>query len=113
VSKWKSQSEKCKIRAEIGKRKGSLFSLRRPILEENMEEVRELNEEIIIEKLRKLSSEKKQEILDFVEFLESREKSRGWVEFDEWAMNLAKEKGFARLTEQEVAEIVSDLRGGI
>ena len=78
-----------------------------------MGEVMELNEEIIMEKLRKLSSENKQEILDFVEFLESREKSRGWVEFDQWAMNLAKEKGFAHLTEQEVAEIVNNLRGGI
>jgi len=43
--------------------------------------------------------------------LESREKSERWIEFDEWAMNLAKEKGFAHLTEQEVAEIVGDLRG--
>jgi hypothetical protein len=83
------------------------------VSEENMEEAKRLSEEIILEKLRKLPSERKREILDFVEFLESREKSERWVEFDEWAMNLAKEKGFAHLTDQEVAEIVSDLRGGI
>jgi hypothetical protein len=83
------------------------------IPEENMGEAKRLSEEIILEKLRKLPSERKREILDFVEFLESREKSEKWVEFDEWAMNLAKEKGFAHLTEQEVAEIVSDLRGSI
>lgn len=83
------------------------------IPEENMGEAKRLSEEIILEKLRKLPSERKREILDFVDFLESREKLRGWVEFDEWAMNLAKEKGFSHLTEQEVAEIVGDLRGSI
>jgi len=81
------------------------------VSEENMGEAKRLSEEIILEKLRKLPSERKREILDFVEFLESREKSERWIEFDEWAMNLAKEKGFAHLTEQEVAEIVGDLRG--
>jgi hypothetical protein len=83
------------------------------VSEENMGEAKRVSEEIILEKLRKLPSERKREILDFVEFLESREKSERWVEFDEWAMNLAKEKGFAHLTAQEVAEIVGDLRGGI
>ena len=83
------------------------------IPEEKMGEAKKLSEEIILEKLRKLPSERKREILDFVEFLESREKSERWVEFDEWAMNLAKEKGFTHLTDQEVAEIVGDLRGGI
>jgi hypothetical protein len=78
--------------------------------EEDMGEAKGLSDEIILEKLRKLPSERKREILDFVDFLESREKSRGWVEFDEWAMNLAKEKGFSHLTEQEVSEIVSDFR---
>jgi hypothetical protein len=69
-------------------------------------------EEIILGKLRKLSSEKKQEVLDFLEFLEEREKAKGWLEFDEWAMNLAKERGFSYLTEGDVAKIVSDLRSG-
>ena len=69
-------------------------------------------EEVILGKLRKLSSEKKQEVLDFLEFLEEREKAKGWLEFDEWAMNLAKERGFSYLTEGDVAKIVSDLRSG-
>ena len=34
------------------------------------------------------------------------------LEFDEWATNLAKEKGFHHLTEEDVARIVSDFRGG-
>lgn len=70
----------------------------------------EFREKIILEKLRKLPSERKQEILDFLEFLESREKIKGWLEFDEWAINLAKEKGFAYLTEKDVAKIVNDFR---
>ena len=46
-----------------------------------------------------------------MEFLETREKAKGWLEFDEWAVNLAKEKGFVNLTEGDVARIVSDFRG--
>jgi hypothetical protein len=34
------------------------------------------------------------------------------LEFDEWAMNLAKEKGFSHLTEEDVAQIVCDFRSG-
>lgn len=78
-----------------------------------MAQTRELNEEVILEKLRRLPSERKQEILDFLEFLDSRERAKGWLEFDEWAINLAKEKGFARLTEEDVARIITDFRGGI
>lgn len=77
-----------------------------------MSQAREWNEEAILERLRRLSSERKQEMLDFLEFLESRERAKGWLEFDEWAINLAKEKGFAHLTEEDVARIVSDFRGG-
>lgn len=77
-----------------------------------MSQAEELKEEVILEKLRRLSSDKKQEILDFLEFLEMREKAKEWLEFDEWAINLAKEKGFANLTEGDVARIVSDFRGG-
>jgi hypothetical protein len=47
-----------------------------------------------------------------LEFLETREKAKEWLEFDEWAINLAREKGFANLTEGDVARIVSDFRGG-
>jgi len=72
----------------------------------------ELREEVILEKLRRLPSERKQEILDFLEFLDSRERAKEWLEFDEWAINLAKEKGFAHLTEEDIARIVTDYRGG-
>jgi len=77
-----------------------------------MSQAEELKEEAILEKLRRLSLDKKREILDFLEFLETREKAKEWLEFDEWAINLAKEKGFANLTEGDVAQIVSDFRGG-
>jgi hypothetical protein len=76
-----------------------------------MAQASELEERVILEKLRGLSSERKQEVLDFLEFLELREKSKAWLEFDEWAINLAKEKGFDHLTEEDVARIVSDFRG--
>jgi len=72
----------------------------------------EAKEEFVIEKFRRLSQEKKEEVLDFLEFLESREKVKPWVEFDEWAINLAKQKGFYQLTDEDVACIVSDFRGG-
>ncbi|MCI2425354.1 DUF2281 domain-containing protein [Candidatus Acetothermia bacterium] len=77
-----------------------------------MVQARESKEELILEKLRRLSPEKRQEIFDFLEFLESRERLKGWLEFDEWAINLAREKGVAHLTEEDVARIVNDLRGG-
>jgi hypothetical protein len=77
-----------------------------------MSQAEELQEEAILEKLRRFSSDKKQEVLDFLEFLEMREKAKEWLEFDEWAINLAKERGFDNLTERDVARIVSDFRGG-
>jgi len=77
-----------------------------------MAQASELEDKVILEKLRGLSSERKQEVLDFLEFLELREKSKGWLEFDEWAFNLAKERGFDHLTEEDVARIVSDFREG-
>ena len=71
-------------------------------------------EQAVMEKLKVLPSEKQQEVLDFVEFLEhkgaSGRKAQAEVTFDEWAMNLAKEKGFAHLTEEDVALIVRDFR---
>jgi hypothetical protein len=70
----------------------------------------ELKDEEILEKYRKLPSQKKREIIDFLDFLESREQAKKWLEFDEWALNLAKERGFAHLTEDDVARIVSDFR---
>jgi hypothetical protein len=70
----------------------------------------EEKEEVVIEKFRRLSREKKEEVLDFLEFLESREKVKTWLEFDEWAINLAKQKGFYQLTDDDIARIVSDFR---
>lgn len=70
----------------------------------------EEKEGVVIEKFRRLSQEKKEEVLDFLEFLESREKVKAWLEFDEWAINLAKKKGFYQLTDDDVARIVSDFR---
>ena len=76
-----------------------------------MSEAKELSEDALLDRLRKLPREKKQEVLDFMEFLESRERAQAWLEFDEWAINLAKTKGFSHLTEEDVAQIVSDFRG--
>lgn len=39
-----------------------------------------------------------------------RSKEKKWIEFDEWAINLAREKGFNHLTEEDVAEIVKAYR---
>ena len=77
-----------------------------------MAQAEKLKEEVFLEKLRQLPAERKQEVLDFLEFLDLREKTKGWLEFDEWAMNLAKEKGFSHLAEEDVAQIVCDFRSG-
>jgi len=68
------------------------------------------NEELVIEKLRSLPPELLSEVLDFIEFLEQRSKEKKWIEFDEWAINLAREKGFNHLTEEDVAETVKAYR---
>lgn len=77
-----------------------------------MSQAREFMEESLLQRLRRLPLERRRELLDFLEFLESREQAQGWLEFDEWAVNLAKEKGFAHLTEEDVSRIVSDFRAG-
>lgn len=63
-------------------------------------------EQVILEKVRQLPPEQLQEVLDFIEFLQQREQQRQWISFDAWAMNLAKEKGFQHLTEDDIAQIV-------
>ena len=68
------------------------------------------DEEKIIQKFRSLSPEKKREAIGYLDLLSSGKKAKEWVEFDEWAFNLAKKKGFDRLTEKDVARIVSDYR---
>jgi len=77
-----------------------------------MAKTEQVKDEAILERLRNLSVDTKRTILDLLEFLETREKAKEWLEFDEWAANLAKERGFVHLTENDIAEIVSDLRGG-
>ena len=70
------------------------------------------DEEKIIRSFRALSPNKKRKAIDYLDLLASGKKSKDWVEFDEWAINLAKKKGFERLTEDDVARIVSDFRSG-
>ncbi len=70
------------------------------------------DEETILQKFRDLSPERKREVMDFLDLLTSGEKAKDWLEFDEWALNLAKERGFDRLTEEDVARIMSDFRSG-
>ena len=77
-----------------------------------MVQVEKRDEQTFIKKFRGLSSEKRQQLLDFLEFLASREDAKKWLEFDEWALNLAKERGFGHLTEEDIARIVSDFRSG-
>ncbi len=70
------------------------------------------DEETILQRFRSLSPERKKEVIDFLDFLTSGEKAKEWLEFDEWALDLAKKKGFDRLTEEDVARITSDFRSG-
>ncbi len=67
-------------------------------------------EQIILDKLRSLPPEQVEEVLDFVEFIQQRVKRQQWISFDQWAMNLAKERGFHHLTEEDVAQIVKTHR---
>lgn len=68
------------------------------------------DEEKIIQKFRSLSPERKRKVIDFLDLLASGEKVKDWLEFDEWAFNLAKKRRFDRLTEEDVARIISDFR---
>ena len=70
------------------------------------------DEEKIIRSFRSLSPDKKRKAIDYLDLLASEKQAKDWVEFDEWAVNLAKKKGFDRLTEEDVARIVTDLRSG-
>ncbi len=62
--------------------------------------------------IEELPGEKVLEVLDFAKFLRWRDlvKAREVIEFDAWAENLAKEKGFTHLTEEDVAQIVHEFR---
>jgi len=64
----------------------------------------------ILKKIQNFPPNRIEEVADFIEFIERREKRKAWIEFDEWAMNLAKEKGFYHLNEEDVAQIVKQHR---
>ena len=66
----------------------------------------------IVKKLRSLPPERIDEVIDFIEFIDGCEKRKAGVTFDEWAMNLAKEKRFHHLTEEDITEIVKQYRAG-
>jgi len=68
------------------------------------------NKSLIKKEIDKLPPELAGEVLDFIEFLKQKKETKKWVEFDEWALNLAKEKKFLNLTEKEVANIVESFR---
>lgn len=70
------------------------------------------DEEIVLQKFRSLSPKRKQEFIGSLDLLASGGKTKDWFEFDEWALNLAKKRGFDRLTEEDVARIMSDFRSG-
>jgi hypothetical protein len=76
-----------------------------------MAEATRMGEADVLEKLRRLRPDERMEVIDFMDFLaQRRDRSRKWIEFDEWAMDLAKKKGFHDLTGDDVAEIVCDTR---
>ena len=77
-----------------------------------MAKARKNDEEIVLEKFRSLSPRRKQEVIDLLDLLASGQKAKDWLEFDEWALNVAKENGFDHLTEKDIARIVSDFRSG-
>jgi len=75
-------------------------------------QAKKFDEEVILDKFRQLSPDERKEALDFLDFLACRGDARKWIEFDQWALNIAKEKGFSNLTEDDVARIVIDFRSG-
>lgn len=64
----------------------------------------------IKKEIDKLPQEMLREIEDCIEFLKEKQMKKEWIEFDEWAVNLAKEKGFSHLTEKDISKIVSAYR---
>lgn len=77
-----------------------------------MEPSNEVDEKVIIGKFRELSPDKRRVVLDFMDFLASKGKVEKWLEFDEWAMNLARDRGFSNLKDEDIAHIVEDFRSG-
>lgn len=65
----------------------------------------------ILDSIKDIPAERLDDVMNFIEFLKWKE-GKHQVEFDEWALNLAKQKGFAHLTEDEVNQIVHLHRKG-
>lgn len=65
-----------------------------------------------LELIKGMSSEKIKEVMEYASFIkwQERRKKEKIVEFDAWARNLAVKKGFDRLTEKDVTDIVHNLR---
>lgn len=64
----------------------------------------------IKKEIDKLPPELVKEVWNFIEFLIQKEKRKKWIEFDEWAVNLAKQRGFSHLTEEDISKIVTSYR---
>ena len=69
-------------------------------------------EDQVVRAVRDLPPQKIQEIIEYADFLRWKETkaAKEVVGFDEWALNLAREKGFDRLSEKDVAMIVHEYR---
>lgn len=76
-----------------------------------MQAVTEMKKEIN-RAIKRLPSDKAQELIDFANYLRWQEekKTREVVEYDEWAINLAREKGFDYLTEKDILKIIEECR---
>ena len=68
--------------------------------------------EQLLEVIGRLPEEKVPQVLDFARFLWWQEvmQREGATPFEVWAEGLAQEKGFAHLTEEDVARIVHESR---
>lgn len=78
-----------------------------------MQVVTEMKKEID-RSIKILPSDKAQELIDFAKYLRWQEEKRTAeiVEYDEWAINLAREKGFDYLTKKDTIRIIKECRRG-
>jgi hypothetical protein len=69
--------------------------------------------EQLLDAVRDLPETRVLQVLDFARFLKWQDEAqaREIIEFEAWAENLAREKGFAHLSEEDVAYIVHEVRG--
>ena len=69
--------------------------------------------EQLLDAVKDLPETRVLQVLDFAGFLKWQDEAqtREIIEFEAWAENLAKEKGFAHLSEEDVAYIVHEVRG--